>query len=350
MSHHTTRRERILASPNFRDGRFHNTAPVGAGLKSGYKLELMNGFLFQSKKPRIPPAPLPADDPRPIWQSAPRTGLRTTWLGHSSMLLEFNDIRILTDPMFGPRASPVGFAGPRRFQPAPIIVDDLPPLDAVLISHDHYDHLDHPTILQLTEKPEIAPRFITSLGVGAHLEAWGIAPDRITELDWWENITLESLTITATPAQHFSGRGLTDRNSTFWSSFVLQDPDHTVFFGADSGLTPEFSDIARRFGPFDLCMLEIGAYHPAWGDIHLGPHNALEAMRLLGGGHLLPIHWGTFDLGLHPWNQPIEDLLELATQQTHTRLVLPRPGQPIESPDSSTNLTTPWWRNEPVSK
>lgn len=344
----SSRRERILASPQFRDGRFQNTEPVGSGLKKGYKLEVFNGFLFQSKKLRIPPAPLPSVDPLPVWKTPPPSGLRVTWLGHSALLFEFNNIRILTDPMFGPRASPVGFAGPRRFQPAPIDVANLPPLDAVLISHDHYDHLDQPTILQLAKKPEIAPRFITSLGVGAHLEAWGIAPDRITELDWWEQTTIDqstnSVTLTATPAQHFSGRGITNRDQTLWSSFVLQNAHHRLFFGADSGLTPEYAEIARRLGPFDLTMLEIGAFHPAWADIHLGPRGALEAMKLLGGGRLLPIHWGTFDLGLHPWDEPVEDLFQLAGQYPETHLLMPPPGQPIE-PTTLTELTTPWWRS-----
>ena len=262
------------------------------------------------------------------------------------MLFEFNNIRILTEPMFGERASPVGFAGPRRFQPAPITVADLPPLDAVLISHDHYDHLDQPTILQLAKKPEIAPRFITSLGVGSHLEAWGIAPDRITELDWWEQTAVansnDTLTLTATPAQHFSGRGLT-RDQTLWSSFVLKNEHHSMFFGADSGLTPEYADIARRLGPFDLSMLEIGAFHPAWANIHLGPQGALDAMKLIGGGRLLPIHWATFDLGLHPWDEPAEDLLKFAAQHPETQLIMPLPGQPIE-PTALTTLNTPWWR------
>ena len=242
--------------------------------------------------------------------------MRATWLGHSTVLIEIDGWRVLTDPVWGPRASPSRFLGPKRFQPVPVALRELPPLDAVIVSHDHYDHLDY-TTMRLMRKASVP--IITSLGVGAHLEAFGIAPERIVELDWWEShrVPGTDLTLTAGPSQHFSGRGLKDGNKTLWSSFVIQSQRHRVFFSGDTGPTPQHAEIRERLGPFDLVMLEVGAWHPAWGNIHLGPANALAAHTLLGGGPLLPVHWGTFNLALHPWDEPAETLLELAPQDRH---------------------------------
>ncbi len=221
-----------------------------------------------------------------------------------------------------------------------IDIGEVPALDAVLVSHDHYDHLDRPTILTLAKTRRETP-LITSLGVGERLERWGVPAERITELDWWEQADVNGVTITAAPAQHFSGRGLKDRNATLWSSFHLRGPRHSVFFGADSGLTAEYSEIGKRLGPFDLVALEIGAYHPAWGDIHLGPVNALSAHGLLGGGPLLPIHWGTFNLAVHPWSEPAETLVTLGAPG-RVPLVMPKLGEPVE-PTRWTGVD-PWWR------
>jgi L-ascorbate metabolism protein UlaG (beta-lactamase superfamily) len=266
--------------------------------------------------------------------------LRATWLGHSTVLVEIDGLRVLTDPVWGPRASPSRLVGPKRFQPVPVALRALPPIDLVVISHDHYDHLDYPTILELAR---LQVPFVTSLGVGAHLEAWGVAPGRITELDWWESHTLPGteLTVTAAPSQHFSGRGLKDRNATLWSSFVLRTARHRVFFSGDTGLTTEYALIRERLGPFDLVMLEIGAWHPSWGDIHLGPRNALEALSLLGGGAFLPVHWGTFALAMHPWDEPAETLLALAAQRG-AQLLLPRLGEAVEPAHGE--APQPWWR------
>ncbi|MFG5407564.1 MBL fold metallo-hydrolase [Piscinibacter sakaiensis] len=247
----------------------------------------------------------------------------------------------VADPVWGPRASPLRLAGPKRFQPAPVALRQLPPLDAVLISHDHYDHLDLPTVRELARRPGLP--FVTSLGVGAHLEAWGIPPERIVELDWWESHTLprSGLCITAAPSQHFSGRSLKDRNATLWSSLVLRSPRHAVFFSGDTGLTTEYATIRERLGPFDLVMLEVGAFHPSWGDIHLGPENALKAHALLGGGAFLPVHWGTFSLALHAWDEPAEVLLG-AAGSLGAPLLMPRLGEPVE-PLRGLALQ-PWWR------
>jgi L-ascorbate metabolism protein UlaG (beta-lactamase superfamily) len=332
------RLERMKSSARFADGTFHNVAPVSAGLKKGSVAPTISEFLCGGQR-RTPPGPLPSSSPLQPWTRPPETGLRATWLGHSTVLLEIDGCRVLTDPVWGERASPVTFAGPKRFQPVPVPIIELPPLDAVVVSHDHFDHLDYPTILELAK---LDVPFITSLGVGAHLEAWGVPSARITELDWWETAELRGgLTITAAPSQHFSGRTLHSRNFTLWSSLVLRGSRHAVFFSGDTGLTPEYAEIRQRLGPFDLVMLEVGAFHPAWGDIHLGPENALQALALLGGGMFLPVHWGTFNLAMHAWDEPAETLLELAPAQG-THLVMPRLGEPVEP--SRVERVTPWWR------
>ena len=274
------RRERMLASPRFNGRVFQNTYPVSSGLKPGVARPTMRDFLCPDED-RIPSSPLPLVNPLPFWGTRPLSGLRVTWLGHSALLIEIDGVRILTDPVWSNRASPLPFAGPKRFHPPPAPLDAIPPLDGVILSHDHYDHLDRSTILSLA-KLQTKTRIITSLGVGERLERWGIPPKRITELDWWDETDLKGVAVTAAPAQHFSGRGIKDRNATLWSSFHLRGPRHSFFFGADTGLTPEYEDIAQRLGPFDMVALEIGAYHPSWGDIHLGPVNALSAYQRLG--------------------------------------------------------------------
>ncbi len=187
--------------------------------------------------------------------------------------------------------------------------------------------------------------FVTSLGVGAHLEAWGVPPQRITELDWWEHHDLpgSGVRVSAAPAQHFSGRTPKTRNSTLWSSFIVQSERRCVFFSGDTGLTHQYQRIRERFGPFDLAMLEIGGWHAAWGDMHLGPDHALEAVALLGADVCLPVHWGTFSLAMHAWDQPAERLLELSTR-SRARLMMPRIGEPVE-PDEASGRVEPWWRS-----
>jgi len=334
------RLERIRASKLWSGESFRNIHPIAPGLRDlTVPRPTLGDFLCGGPR-RVPSAPLPSLDPLAAWAKPPDTGLRATWLGHSTVLIEIDGLRVLTDPVWGPRASPSRIAGPKRFQPVPVRLSGLPPIDLVLVSHDHYDHLDYPTIRELAR---IGVPFVTSLGVGAHLEAFGVAPERITELDWWESHRLPNaeLTITAAPSQHFSGRGLKDRNATLWSSLVVRGARHAVFFSGDTGLTGEYATIRERLGPFDLVMLEVGAFHPAWGDIHLGPAHALEAYQLLGGGAFLPVHWGTFALAVHDWDEPAETLLALAPKHG-ARLVMPRLGEAVEP--SRVDGVTPWWR------
>src|SRR5689334_3678077 len=330
------RRERTLASKQFRGGVFRNTSGVRDEVKGG-PMKMFGELLFGGQQ-RRPPAPLPLERPHAAWAARPDTGFRVTWLGHSTVVLELDGRRILTDPIFAQRVSPVGFVGPRRFHPVPAELAELPPIDVVVLSHDHFDHLCRPTMRALART---GVPVVTALGVGAHLERFGFAPERITELDWFEATEVAGVHITATPAQRFSGRWLTSRNKTLWASWVIRTERRSVLFSGDTGLTPEFVDIGRRYGPFDLVMLEIGAYHPSWGSIHLGPHNALEAHRMLGSGALMPVHWGTFSLGFHAWDDPGEQLLALAPG-FGARLITPRLGAAVE-PDRLEG-PTPWWR------
>jgi L-ascorbate metabolism protein UlaG (beta-lactamase superfamily) len=340
------RLERMQDSPRWGGEGFRNVHPIAPGLRDPTaRMPSLAEFLCGGER-RVPRHPLPALDPRAAWSRAPESGLRATWLGHSTVLLEMGGRRVLTDPVWGPRASPSRLVGPKRFQPVPVAIRALPPIDLVVISHDHYDHLDYPTIREFAR---LDVPFVTSLGVGAHLEAWGVRAERIVELDWWQSHAVPGteLTVTAAPSQHFSGRGLKDRNATLWSSMVIRSARQAVFFSGDTGLTAEYAVIRERLGPFDLVMLEVGAFHPAWGDIHLGPEHALEAFALLGGRTLLPVHWGTFALAMHEWDQPAEALFA-AAPALDGRLRMPRLGEALE-PAHDPDLV-PWWREVDLSR
>jgi L-ascorbate metabolism protein UlaG (beta-lactamase superfamily) len=255
------RLERIKNSMRWDGERFRNVHPIIPGLRDpNASMPSLRDFLCGGER-HVPAGPLPSMSPLDTWTRPPGTGLRATWLGHSTLLIEIGGLRIVTDPVWGPRASPSRFAGPKRFQPVPVPLSAMPRMDLAIVSHDHYDHLDYPTIRALARSD--VP-FVTSLGVGAHLEAWGVPPQRIVELDWWESYTLPNtgLAVTAAPSQHFSGRGLKDRNATLWSSFVIRSERHAVFFSGDTGLTTEYRTIRDRLGPFDLIMLEVGASIP----------------------------------------------------------------------------------------
>jgi L-ascorbate metabolism protein UlaG (beta-lactamase superfamily) len=333
------RLERMRASPLWVVDRFQNAGPVLPDLRDvNAPMPTFRDLMWGGDR-REPNAALPFFNPLEAWLRKPDTGFRVTWLGHSTVLLEIGGRRVLIDPVWSTRASPSQFIGPKRFQPVPISIRELPPLDVVVISHDHYDHLDYATVRALATTDVL---MVTSLGVGAHLEAWGVRHERIVELDWWESHELYGgdLTITAAPSQHYSGRGLKDRNATLWSSMVIRSLKHAVFYSGDTGLTKTYEEIRARLGPFDLVMLEVGAYHPAWGDIHLGPDNALKAHAMLGG-ILMPVHWGTFALGMHPWDHPAEKLFELA-QTMGVPILMPRLGEVIEV--SRIEAAKPWWR------
>ncbi len=332
---------RIQRSPNYRDGSFQN--PDATSLASdGSTWKTIRRWLGGHEQ-RVPPGPMPIVSlTRADFAQQPASGLRATWLGHSTVLVEIDGARILFDPVWARRASPSSLIGPKRFHEPPLALENLPPLDAIVASHDHYDHLDRGVVRALARSAaQSRALFVVPLGVGAHLEKWGVATDRITELDWSESTTVGPLTLTATPARHFSGRGLSDRNHTLWASWSVAGPTHRVFHSGDTGPFAGFVDIGTVHGPFDLTLIKIGAYGDTWPDIHLTPEQAVDANRKLRGKLLLPIHWGTFNLAFHAWDEPPERVVAAAVAG-NTRLIVPKPGESIEP--ATARPTQPWWR------
>ena len=351
------RLERIRRSPNFEDGSFRN--PAGTRIKpSGTALEFAKAYFRKEERARRGPAgtvPVHATTYADLAEP-PVTGLRLTWMGHSSVLAEIDGRRVLFDPVWGERCSPFSFAGPRRLHPVPMPLAALGPVDAVVISHDHYDHLDLPTIRALAGTDTV---FAVPLGVGAHLERWGVPDDRMHELDWNESAKIAGLTLTATPARHFCGRGLRNQQHTLWASWVVTGPEHRVYHSGDTGYFSGFKDIGTEHGPFDATMIQIGAYSDywpenhtdptplpgAWPDIHMSPAQGVQAHLDLQGltphGVLLPIHWGTFNLALHAWAEPGEWTRDAAAEAGQP-VASPRPGEPFEP--GGTIPTDPWWR------
>ncbi|MCX5386778.1 MBL fold metallo-hydrolase [Streptomyces sp. NBC_00083] len=335
--------DRIRRSPNFADGVFQN--PEGARTRpSGSTVEFAKQFFAKEQRVRRAPTGTIPVHPTTLADIAapPATGLRLTWMGHSSVLAEIDGRRVLFDPVWGERCSPFAFAGPKRLHPVPLPLAALGPVDVVVISHDHYDHLDLPTIRALAGTSTV---FAVPLGVGAHLEHWGVAPDRIHELDWNESAEVGGITLTATPARHFCGRGLRNRQHTLWASWVVAGPDHRIYHSGDTGYFDGFRTIGAEHGPFDATMIQIGAYSEFWPDIHMTPAEGMQAhLDLQGGaphGVTMPIHWGTFNLAPHAWAEPAEWTKD-AAERAEQAAVFPRPGEPFEP--AGELPTTPWWQ------
>ncbi|MFB7511839.1 MBL fold metallo-hydrolase [Streptomyces sp. NPDC056144] len=333
---------RILRSPNFADGIFQNPEPARRG-PSGSSLEFAKiYFEKEGRARRAPTGTIPvhpttvADLARP-----PATGLRITWMGHSGVLAEIDGHRVLFDPVWGERCSPFPFVGPKRLHPVPAPLAALGPVDVVVISHDHYDHLDLPTIKELVATDTV---FAVPLGVGAHLERWGVPASRLRELDWNESTEIGALRLTATPARHFCGRGIRNKQHTLWASWAVEGPEHRVYHSGDTGYFSGFKDIGAAHGPFDVTMIQIGAYSDFWPDIHMTPEEGLRAhLDLQGGapsGVLLPIHWGTFNLAPHAWAEPGE-WTRYEAEEAGQAVAFPRPGEPFEP--AGKLPSDPWW-------
>ncbi|HYO20855.1 MAG TPA: MBL fold metallo-hydrolase [Flavisolibacter sp.] len=313
----------MQAANNYNGKIFFNPVPTEM-MKPGTFFKVMRQF-FQKHPGREPSGVIgPFSVDRATLQKPPTDALRVTWLGHSSLLIETAGKRFLTDPVWYNRVSPFKYLGPKRFFQNPLDIDQLPAIDFVLLSHDHYDHLDKKSILQLTgSKIPI----ITMLGVGKRLINWGVSKELVTELDWWQSTAVDKdFIVTAAPARHFSGRWLNDRFKTLWGSFAIKSATHNIFFGADSGYYDGFTTIAEKLGPFDIVMLEIGAYNELWESIHMGPENAVQAALDLKNPLLMPIHWGTFNLAMHTWTEPVERLIAEAGKKD-VKLLLAAPGE-----------------------
>ncbi|WP_405997390.1 MBL fold metallo-hydrolase [Streptomyces sp. NBC_00829] len=351
--------ERIQRSPNFADGVFQN--PVGARTRpsGGSMIEFAKIYFRKEARARRSPIGRVPVHPTTLADLAkpPATGLRLTWMGHSSVLAEIDGRRVLFDPVWGSRCSPFSFVGPKRLHPVPVPLASLGPVDVVVISHDHYDHLDLPTIRALASTDTV---FAVPLGVGAHLERWGVSRDRVSELDWNESTEAAGLKLTATPARHFCGRGLRNQQHTLWASWAVVGTEHRIYHSGDTGYFPGFKDIGAEHGPFDATMIQIGAYSEywpknhtdytplpgGWPDIHMTPAQGVQSHLDLQKGEpsgvMLPIHWGTFSLSLHPWAEPGEWTMA-AAKAVGQAVAAAVPGQPFEP--AGELPTRPWWRD-----
>lgn len=331
---------RMQRSPQWQDGHFKNKLEANEPEFFPTLWQWMTGG-SEHASPQQAPKVLKRQAEEFV--EAPATGLRVTWFGHSTLMVEIEGYRVLIDPVWGDRASPFTWAGPERFHAPVIPLEALPELDAVLISHDHYDHLDLPTIerLRASDVP-----FVVPLGVGAHLEHWGIPVERIVELDWWEEHRIGALRLVATPSRHFSGRSLVmaDRDHTLWSGWALIGSERRAYYSGDTAMFPEFEEIGERLGPFDVTMIESGAYNVLWADVHLGPEQAVQAHRMVRGDVMMPVHWGTFDLALHSWIEPAERVLAAAAR-VGVRVATPQIGQSFEP--LGVFPTARWWPEVP---
>ncbi len=308
-------------SPDRRGGKFHNVDAARGAPGVAASLAITWRYLTEKSAATVPDAPLPV---QPISAAMLAEASDSLYrLGHSTVLLKLAGDYWLTDPVFSERASPFGWIGPKRFHRPPIAVDDLPPIRGVILSHDHFDHLDHASIMKLASKVEV---FVTPLGVGDRLIAWGVDPTKVRQLGWWQETSVRGVELAAVPAQHFSGRSVGDGNRTLWASWVILAGGLRLFFSGDTGYHADFRTIGERYGPFDFALLETGAYDADWPDVHMQPEQTVQALRDLDGRWLVPVHNGTFDLAMHPWSEPL-DRIETLARENGIALATPAMGE-----------------------
>lgn len=327
-------------SKNYKNGAFINQKNVPEELSFWQTIKIAQKFFFTEVPNGTPQKNIEVQrlDSTDIADYDGST--RLIWFGHSAFLFQIQGKNILLDPMFGEVPAPHRILGRKRFTAQlPIEIEKLPKIDAIVISHDHYDHLDYESIKLLKDKVLM---FYTPLAVGVHLEAWGVEKDRIVELDWWEGSQFKDLEFICTPAQHFSGRKFSNRQSTLWSSWVIRSEKESIFFSGDSGYGPHFKEIGEKYGPFKFAMLECGQYNKLWPDIHMFPEETVQAGRDIGAAAIMPIHWGAFQLALHSWTDPVERA-EKKAQELNAFMVIPEIGQSIVL-DNLVVFDTEWWK------
>ena len=329
---------RIQTSSQFSEGKFRNEKKTQVFEWS--KTWAMAKDYFLNKSDKSVPKEAPPIQPlsNDAFNLNNTEALNFARLGHSTLLIQMSGKYFLTDPVFSERVSPVQWLGPKRFHPVPMDIDSIKEIEAVIISHNHYDHLDEGSIKQLKDRVN---NFIVPLGIGDKLIAWGVDKNKITQLDWWENIILDDVELVSTPAQHFSGRGITDTDETLWSSWVIRNQQHSLYFSGDTGYFPGFKDIGEKYGPFDYAFMECGAYNELWRDIHMMPEDSLQAFKDVKGKVMVPIHNGTFDLSTHAWFDPMEQITKLA-KENNVALLLPQIGQLVNQ--KVTTISSVWWK------
>ena len=333
------RLKRLQNSPLYNDGEFVN--PIDAPVMApGTTWKYIKKRFFSERIDAEPTGELPVRPIRPNeWTGIAEENFFFAWLGHSSLLISVDGKTILVDPVLEERASPFTWVGPKRFHPTPVTAKGLPSIDVVVITHDHYDHLEEPTMKQLASR---AGLFLVPLGIGELLEDWGIAPNKVVELDWWEHRKVDSLQFTATPAIHYAKRGLFDGNERLWCSWSVQGRNRSFFISGDSGYFDGFKKVGDKLGPFDATFLKVGSYDEMWKQIHMLPEEAVQQHKDLRGDVLVPLHWATFDLGLHPWYEPIEQTLT-AARKTNIRVITPIIGEQVSI--NRLSKANQWWRS-----
>jgi L-ascorbate metabolism protein UlaG (beta-lactamase superfamily) len=331
------RLQRIQQSSNYKDGAFQNQSLTPALTGGASYGKVMKDFFFGKHDRKIPASPMPVIK-RDLKQASVASEPQITWFGHSSYLLQMEGKNILVDPVFSERTSPVQFAGSKAFEGTDVYgIEDMPQIDILLITHNHYDHLDYLTVSKLKDSVGV---IITSLGVGADLERWGVSSHKIKELNWWEAVELsQGITFTAAPGRHFSGRNF-KRNETLWSSFILEIAGMRLFLGGDSGYDTHFTEIGKRFGSFDLAILECGQYNAFWANIHMMPEETAQAAIDLHAKTLLPVHWGKFSLATHPWDDSIKRVVKAAAA-LHQQIITPMIGQQVQL--NHLPASEAWW-------
>ncbi len=345
------RQKRIENSPQFNreTRRFQNEHPVDFQANMPI-LDLLKKYIF-GHEIRFPTAPLPSMAPDMIAFLSPTTATdhaRVLWLGHSSVLMNIDGKIVLLDPTLTNRVAPVFFMG-GRFQKPPLELDQLPPVDYIVISHDHYDHLDADSIRFFSRDQKKPAKIIAALGVGARLESFGIEPDRIVELDWWESFEDGGFKFTATPSQHFSGRGISDAAKTLWASFAIRHGKLNIFFSGDTGYYTHFKAIGEKLGPFDFAILESGQYNLLWQYVHMLPEEVVQAAKDIRAREFMPIHWGMYNLAIHDWFEPISRVSKLANENS-VPIRTPILGETLEfdiSGKSKPVLHPKWWESHP---
>lgn len=338
-------RRRMQQSPYYEKGKFNNLIPTFLKLTFADNFKIMREMMKSNNETtpdqEIQVLPVSPESLQKLTAYPEGIAGKVIWFGHSALLLELEGKRLLLDPMFGNAPSPFPAFGGKRFtKKLPIELEDLPPIDAVFFSHDHYDHLDYGSIQRLKNK---VGRFFVPLGVACHLVRWGVAPDRIQEFDWGEHTDWEGLSLTCMPARHFSGRGLSNRNGSLWCSWVIGGQTARVFFSGDSGYGPHFKEIGEKYGPFDLTLMECGQYNTRWAPIHMVPEDTVQAHIDVRGNLMIPIHWGAFKLALHDWRDPVERAVREA-EKRGTKIATPRIGEPVLI-GSENYPVNPWWRS-----